>query len=138
MSIPGVEQSEIDRNMRKKHFIVFTMWFYVAGIEYGLVFSSINSYLQKLGAAPFYLGFALAAFPLSGLLLATLMGRFTDRMRKIRPTLLIGVSCSVLGNLLYFSIQNKNVTVVARFMCGIGNSIDGAVMGYSGLLNDSR
>lgn len=123
-----------DKIKKRRLLIVLCIWYYVAGIEYGLIFSSLNSYLQILGAQPFYLGLALAAFPFSGLLLATVFGRLTDRLGKIRPTLLIGMSFSIVGNALYFCIADKNVVVAGRFLSGIGNSIDGAVMGYAGLI----
>lgn len=127
-----------DKIKKRRLLIVLCIWYYVAGIEYGLIFSSLNSYLQILGAQPFYLGLALAAFPFSGLLLATVFGRLTDRLGKIRPTLLIGMSFSIVGNALYFCIADKNVVVAGRFLSGIGNSIDGAVMGYAGLIKGAR
>lgn len=137
-----MDSSDTDERAEKikvrKLFAVLWIWYYISGLEYGLIVSSLNSYLQIVGAQPYYLGLGLAAFPFSGLLLATVFGRLTDRLRRILPILLIGIAFSIVGNAIYFFIADKNVVVAGRFLSGIGNSIDGAVMGYAGLIKGPR
>ena len=50
----------------------------------------------------------------------------------------VGVFFSVVGNLIYFLVQKQNFLVFARFLTGIGYSIDGAIFGYAGRIKGPR
>ena len=82
-----------------------------------------------------FIEFETAVFSLSGLLFAPVFGRVTDRYKSIKIALLVGSTFSVLGNLLYGLVPKTECLIIGRFIAGIGNAIDGSVLGYSGQVN---
>ena len=46
-----------------------------------------------------------------------------------------GIFFSICGNLIYSLFPKKNAIVTGRFLAGIGNAIDGPVLGYAGRVN---
>ena len=46
-----------------------------------------------------------------------------------------GILFSICGNLIYSLFPKKNAIVTGRFLAGIGNAIDGPVLGYAGRVN---
>ncbi|CAG5098733.1 Oidioi.mRNA.OKI2018_I69.XSR.g15928.t1.cds [Oikopleura dioica] len=108
-------------------------WYFTAGIEYGLYFSSIYSRLvDDLGAQQSLFAYVIAVFPLAGALLATFIGKHTDKRGSIDLTIIFGLFSSILGNLIYCFASSGLFVILARFVGGIGNAIDGAIMGFAG------
>jgi len=108
-------------------------WYFTAGIEYGLFFSSILSRLvDDLGAHQSLFAYVLAVFPLAGALMAAFIGKKTDKRGSIDLTIVFGLFSSILGNLIYCFANSGKYVVLARFVGGIGNAIDGAIMGFAG------
>ncbi|CBY25019.1 unnamed protein product [Oikopleura dioica] len=108
-------------------------WYFTAGIEYGLFFSSILSRLvDDIGAHQSLFAYVLAVFPLAGALLAALIGKQTDKRGSIDLTIVFGLVSSILGNLIYCFATSGNYIILARFVSGVGNAIDGAIMGFAG------
>ena len=122
-------------------------WYFTAGIEYGLFFSSILSrlvddlgksleisveFLPDSGAHQSLFAYVLAVFPLAGALLAAFIGKHTDKRGSIDLTIVFGLVSSIIGNLIYCFATSGEYVVLARFVGGVGNAIDGAIMGFAG------
>ena len=52
----GTQINEEKKSKERKLFIILFIWFYIAGVEYGFIVSTVNSYLNQLGAPSYYLG----------------------------------------------------------------------------------
>lgn len=124
-----------DRDKIRKNFLLAAfMWYFICGIEYSLILSSVESYVSSISASS-YFGYCLASFSLSGLIFAPMFGRLADRTKSIRNSMFMGIFFSILGNLIYSLFPKKNAIVTGRFLAGIGNAIDGPVLGYAGRVN---
>ena len=100
-------------------------------ITCSLILSSLEQYASNVDDSGLF-GWCLAVFSLSGLLFAPVFGRVTDRLKSIKLSLLIGATCSVVGNVLYALVPRTECLIAGRFIAGIGNAVDGSVLGYSG------
>ena len=69
------------------------------------------------------------------MIVAPIFGRVTDAKRSIKLSLLIAILFSIVGNALYAFFPFKEVMVVGRFLSGVGNSIDGSMLGYTARIN---
>jgi hypothetical protein len=64
--------------------------------------------------------------------MAAFIGKKTDKRGSIDLTIVFGLFSSILGNLIYCFANSGKYVVLARFVGGIGNAIDGAIMGFAG------
>ena len=95
----------------------------------------------------------MSAFSFAGLVAAPLFGKWTDRLGKlfnrfillkfswslhtIRLTLkrkgkipaIVGVLFGIAGNVMYFCVRTKSGITLARFISGVGFSLDGSLIG---------
>lgn len=122
-------------SLKKRVLISSGVWYFICGIEYSLILASVEHYISGIGAGNFWYGFCLASFPLAGLIVAPIFGRVTDAKRSIKLSLLIAILFSIVGNALYAFFPFKEVMVVGRFLSGVGNSIDGSMLGYTARIN---
>jgi len=121
-------------SIRRRYLIGACLWYFICGIEYSLILSSLEQYASNVDDSGLF-GWCLAVFSLSGLLFAPVFGRLTDRLKSIKLSLLVGATCSVLGNVIYALVPRLEFLIIGRFIAGIGNAVDGSVLGYSGQVN---
>ena len=55
--------------------------------------------------------------------------------KSIKFSLLIATIFSIIGNAVYSFFPIKQVLVLGRFLSGIGNAIDGSMLGYTARIN---
>jgi len=122
-------------SLRKRVLISSGCWYFICGIEYSLILASIEHYVSGIGATTGWYGFCLASFPLAGLIFAPIFGRVTDASKSIKFSLLIATIFSIIGNAVYSFFPIKQVLVLGRFLSGIGNAIDGSMLGYTARIN---
>jgi len=98
------------------------------GVEYGIIYPTMYSYLKSLGGRPALLmGVASAAFSLTKTVGFVPFGALADRVGpRIPCTLLFMVAC--MGNLYYYAAKSPRDVVAARAIVGVGSSVTGILM----------
>ncbi|KAM6962651.1 major facilitator superfamily domain-containing protein 8 [Aplochiton taeniatus] len=117
---------------RKKKLTYFTIGliFLLSGIEYAVILPTIWRYLQTLGAAPYFLGLALSAFSLTGLLSGPLFGLWSDRTRTTKNIILFANLFEIVGNFMYFMGYSKWLLLSSRLVAGIGTGAGSSIFGF--------
>ncbi|XP_070765636.1 major facilitator superfamily domain-containing protein 8 [Enoplosus armatus] len=119
-------------NRRKKKLTFFTIGliFLLSGVEYAVILPTIWRYLQTLDAAPYFLGLALSAFSLSGLLSGPLFGHWSDRMGTTKKIILFANLFEIIGNFMYFMGFSKWLLLSSRLVAGLGTGAGSAIFGF--------
>lgn len=117
---------------RKKRLTFFTIGliFLLSGIEYAVILPTIWRYLQTLNAAPYFLGLALSAFSLSGLLSGPLFGHWSDRTGTTKKIILFANLFEIVGNFMYFMGFSKWLLLSSRLVAGIGTGAGSSIFGF--------
>ncbi|CAJ1060777.1 uncharacterized protein mfsd8l1 [Xyrichtys novacula] len=117
---------------RKKRltFLTIGLIFLLSGIEYAVILPTIWRYLQTLDAAPYFLGLALSAFSLSGLLAGPLFGHWSDRTGTTKNIILFANLFEIAGNFMYFMGFSKWLLLSSRLVAGIGTGAGSAIFGF--------
>lgn len=117
---------------RKKKLTYFTIGliFLFSGVEYAVILPTIWMYLQTLEAAPYFLGLALSAFSLSGLLSGPLFGYWSDRTRTTKKIILLSNLFEIIGNFMYFMGYSKWLLLSSRLVAGIGTGAGSSIFGF--------
>ena len=90
--------------------------------EYAAVSISALYYYENTMHVPnpkFLYGFSMAVTYVSVIFSVILFGKYMDRTRNLRGIVLLSISCSFFGNVLYTMSFNAWITVLGRFLCGL-------------------
>nr|XP_046248487.1 major facilitator superfamily domain-containing protein 8 [Scatophagus argus] len=117
------------RRKRKLTFVTIGLIFLLSGVEYAVILPTIWRYLQSLDAAPYFLGLALSAFSLSGLLSGPLFGHWSDRTRTTKKIILFANLFEIIGNFMYFMGFSKWLLLSSRLVAGIGTGAGSSIFG---------
>ncbi|XP_041791154.1 major facilitator superfamily domain-containing protein 8 [Chelmon rostratus] len=119
-------------NQRKRKLTFFTIGliFLLSGVEYAVILPTIWKYLQTLDAAPYFLGLALSAFSLSGLLSGPLFGHWSDRSGATKKIILFANLFEIIGNFMYFMGFSKWLLLSSRLVAGIGTGAGSSIFGF--------
>ncbi|XP_013855013.1 major facilitator superfamily domain-containing protein 8 [Austrofundulus limnaeus] len=117
---------------RKKKLTYFTIGliFLFSGVEYAVILPTIWRYLQTLDAAPYFLGLALSAFSLSGLLAGPLFGLWSDKTQTTKKIILVSNLFEIIGNFMYFMGYSKWLLLSSRLVAGIGTGAGSSIFGF--------
>ncbi|KAF1385590.1 hypothetical protein PFLUV_G00109350 [Perca fluviatilis] len=118
-----------NRLKRKLTFFTIGLIFLLSGVEYAVILPTIWMYLQTLDAAPYFLGLALSAFSLTGLLSGPLFGHWSDRTRTTKKIILFANFFELIGNLMYFMGYSKWLLLSSRLVAGIGTGAGSSIFG---------
>ncbi|XP_029284874.1 major facilitator superfamily domain-containing protein 8 [Cottoperca gobio] len=119
-----------NRRKRKLTFFTIGLIFLLSGVEYAVILPTIWRYLQTLDAVPYFLGLALSAFSLSGLLSGPLFGYWSDRTRTTKKIILFANVFEIIGNFMYFMGYSKWLLLSSRLVAGIGTGAGSAIFGF--------
>ncbi|XP_034387476.1 uncharacterized protein mfsd8l1 isoform X3 [Cyclopterus lumpus] len=119
-----------DRRKKKLTFFTIGLIFLLSGVEYAVILPTIWRYLQTLDAAPYFLGLALSAFSLSGLLTGPLFGHWSDRTRTTKKIILFANVFEMIGNFMYFMGFSKWLLLSSRLVAGIGTGAGSSIFGF--------
>jgi len=115
------------------NFIILCFWFLLSGIEYAIILPSINEFLEQLDSneesEKSYLGFALSAFSLTGLIFSPIYGRITDKTNSVKLTIVFSNLFEIGGNFMYMAADNALMVVVSRLVAGIGSGSGSSIFG---------
>ncbi|KAM7012107.1 major facilitator superfamily domain-containing protein 8 isoform 2-T2 [Tautogolabrus adspersus] len=84
---------------------------------------------MTLEAAPYFLGLALSAFSLSGLLSGPLFGHWSDRTGTTKKIILFANLFEIVGNFMYFMGYSKWLLLSSRLVAGIGAGAGSSIFG---------
>ncbi|XP_029988861.1 uncharacterized protein mfsd8l1 [Sphaeramia orbicularis] len=119
-----------DRRKKKLTFLTIGLLFLLSGVEYAVILPTIWRYLQTLDAAPYFLGLALSAFSLTGLLSGPLFGHWSDRTRTTKKIILFANLFEIVGNFMYFLGYSKWLLLSSRLVAGIGTGAGSSIFGF--------
>lgn len=80
---------------------------YSTSVSPAVILPTVWRYLQTLDAAPYFLGLALSAFSLSGLLSGPLFGHWSDRTRTTKKIILFANLFEIIGRSYILNIDYK-------------------------------
>ncbi|PWA14572.1 hypothetical protein CCH79_00014985 [Gambusia affinis] len=115
---------------KKLTFATIGLIFLFSGVEYAVILPTIWRYLQTLEAPTYFLGLALSAFSLSGLLSGPLFGYWSDRTRTTKTIILLCNIFEIIGNFMYFMGYSKWVLLSSRLLAGIGTGAGSSIFGF--------
>lgn len=96
-----------------------------------MIFPLLPFYALNLHAAPWMIGWMIASFWIAQLASAPLWGRVSDRYGR-RPALLVGLSASALGFLVFAFAFTPWMLVLSRLVQGAGGGTTGVAQAYVG------
>ncbi|XP_034003770.1 uncharacterized protein mfsd8l1 [Trematomus bernacchii] len=117
------------RRKKKLTFFTIGLIFLLSGVEYAVILPTIWRYLQTLEAAPYFLGLALSAFSLTGLLTGPLFGYWSDKTRTTKKIILFANLFEMIGNFMYFMGYSKWLLLSSRLVAGIGTGSGSSIFG---------
>lgn len=119
-----------NRRKRKLTFFTIGLIFLLSGVEYAVILPTIWRYLQTLDAAPYFLGLALSAFSLSGLVSGPLFGLWSDRIGTTKKIILFANLFEIIGNFMYFMGFSKWLLLSSRLVAGLGTGAGSSIFGF--------
>ncbi|MBI3082046.1 MAG: MFS transporter, partial [Gemmatimonadetes bacterium] len=96
-----------------------------------MIFPLLPFYALHLKAAPWMIGWMIASFWIAQLASSPLWGRVSDRYGR-RPALLVGLSASALGFLVFAFAVTPWMLVLSRLVQGAGGGTTGVAQAYVG------
>ena len=111
---------------RRMTFYVFIYQTFITGVEYSIVFLTLWIYITTLVPTDhpkLFYGLVSASSMLPGFILSGVVGRWVDKTRSVRLTLIVCNTIVIIGNLLYVVYLSPWFLVVARFICGLSGTL---------------
>lgn len=96
-----------------------------------MIFPLLPFYALHLHAAPWMIGWMIASFWIAQLASSPLWGRVSDRLGR-RPALLVGLTASALGFLVFAFAVSPWMLVLSRLVQGAGGGTTGVAQAYVG------
>lgn len=96
-----------------------------------MIFPLLPYYALELDAAPWVIGWMVAAFWIAQLAAAPLWGRVSDRYGR-RPAILAGLLAAALGYLVFAFAVHMWMLFLSRLVQGAGGGITGVAQAYVG------
>jgi MFS family permease len=96
-----------------------------------MIFPLLPFYALHLNTAPWMIGWMIASFWIAQLASAPLWGRVSDRYGR-RPALLVGLTASALGFLVFAFAVTPWMLVLSRVVQGAGGGTTGVAQAYVG------
>ena len=102
---------------------------FVDMLGFAMVFPLLPFYARRLGAQDWIIGPMLASFSIAQLASSPLWGRLSDRTGR-RPVLLIGLTSSALGYLVFGFANSIWLLFASRIVQGAGGGTTGVIQAY--------
>lgn len=102
---------------------------FVDMLGFAMVFPLLPFYARRLGAQDWIIGPMIASFSIAQLASSPLWGRLSDRTGR-RPVLLIGLTSSALGYLVFGFANSIWLLFASRIVQGAGGGTTGVIQAY--------
>lgn len=117
------------QSKRQLTLIGFAIRRFVVGINYAIVIPSLWFYLESFHAPYVFLGIAIAADSIVGVLVAPIVGKIADITRRIRAIGAITIFLDFVGNIVYAIPIHVYMPILGRCISGIGAGYVSALYG---------
>ena len=115
--------------MRKASLLVLFLTVIIDLIGFGMVIPFLSYYAREYGASGFEVGAVVGIYSIMQFFFAPVWGRLSDRVGR-RPVLLISLTASFTGYLLFAFTRSLTVLFASRIIAGIGGANIGTAQAY--------
>ena len=130
-----LQKMEAWKKKRTKTLIAFTLMDVFLGMQYSAIMPTMYLYLTTLikSSHPMlFYGLIPASFYIANILSGILLGRISDKTRKVGLILQFGNMLLLLGNLLYSFHFSSLFPLLGRIMAGLGAGVRSVIYGEMG------
>ncbi|KAI1723608.1 major facilitator superfamily domain-containing protein [Ditylenchus destructor] len=117
---------------------------FMAASQFTLYFSSLYPFMKLLDSSTTvtFFGIVISSYSFSQSVASPLLGWWSNRIRRLKPSLYVCTLFMFVGNFLYFCVElfpshHKYILLVARFICGVGDSSIGLLKAYAAAASSS-
>ncbi len=115
--------------MRKASLLVLFLTVFIDLIGFGMVIPFLSFYAREYGASGVAVGAVVGIYSIMQFFFAPVWGRLSDRVGR-RPVLLISLTASFTGYLLFAFAQSLALLFASRLIAGIGGANIGTAQAY--------
>jgi MFS family permease len=115
--------------MRKASLFVLFLTVFIDLIGFGMVIPFLSFYAREYGASGIAVGGVVGIYSIMQFFFAPVWGRLSDRVGR-RPVLLISLTASFTGYLLFAFTRSLTVLFASRVIAGIGGANIGTAQAY--------
>ena len=114
---------------RQLTLIGFGIRRFIVGVNYAIVIPSLWFYLQSFDAPYYFLGIAIAADSIVGVIVSPIVGKIADITRRIRAIGCFTILMDFIGNIVYALPMHAYMPILGRCISGIGAGYVSALYG---------
>jgi DHA1 family tetracycline resistance protein-like MFS transporter len=115
--------------MRRSSLLVLFLTVFIDLIGFGMVIPFLSFYAREYGASGTTVGAVVGIYSIMQFFFAPVWGRLSDRVGR-RPVLLISLTASCTGYLLFAFTRSLTVLFLSRIVAGIGGANIGTAQAY--------
>jgi MFS transporter, DHA1 family, tetracycline resistance protein len=115
--------------VRRASLLVLFLTVFIDLIGFGMVIPFLSFYAREYGASGIAVGGVVGIYSIMQFFFAPVWGRLSDRVGR-RPVLLISLTASTTGYLLFAFTQSLTVLFASRVIAGIGGANIGTAQAY--------
>src|SRR5688500_3269637 len=115
--------------MRRASLLVLFLTVFIDLIGFGMVIPFLSYYAREYGASGIAVGGVVGIYSIMQFFFAPVWGRLSDRVGR-RPVLLISLTASFTGYLLFAFTRSLTVLFASRVIAGIGGANIGTAQAY--------
>src|SRR5436853_6652657 len=115
--------------MRKASLLVLFLTVFIDLIGFGMVIPFLSYYARVYGASGVTVGAIVGVYSIMQFFFAPIWGRLSDRIGR-RPVILISLTASCIGYLLFGFAHSLSVLFASRVIAGVGGANIGTAQAY--------
>ena len=115
--------------MRRASLLVLFLTVFIDLIGFGMVIPFLSFYAREYGASGVAVGAVVGIYSIMQFFFAPVWGRLSDRIGR-RPVILISVTASCVGYLLFAFARSYTVLFISRVIAGAGGANIGTAQAY--------
>ncbi len=115
--------------MRRASLLVLFLTVFIDLIGFGMVIPFLSFYAREYGASGVTVGLVVGVYSLMQFFFAPVWGRLSDRIGR-RPVILISLTASFLGYLLFGLAGSLGILLASRVIAGAGGANIGTAQAY--------
>ncbi|HYH09047.1 MAG TPA: MFS transporter [Thermoanaerobaculia bacterium] len=115
--------------MRRASLFVLFLTVFIDLIGFGMVIPFLSFYAREYGASGIAVGTVVGIYSIMQFFFAPVWGRLSDRVGR-RPVLLISLTASFTGYLLFAFTRSLSILFLSRVIAGVGGANIGTAQAY--------